>query len=64
MIIAEDKPPQGQVFFESIDVHQIPRTKLPQYRRKIGTVFQDFKLLTNKTAFENIAFAHVFTQSK
>ncbi len=57
MIIAEDKPTQGQVFFESIDVHQIPRTKLPQYRRKIGTVFQDFKLLTNKTAFENIAFA-------
>lgn len=57
MIIAEDKPTQGQVFFESIDVHRIPRTKLPQYRRKIGTVFQDFKLLTNKTAFENIAFA-------
>lgn len=57
MIIAEDRPSQGQVFFESIDVHQIPRTKLPHYRRKIGTVFQDFKLLANKTAYENIAFA-------
>lgn len=57
MIIAEDRPTLGQVFFESIDVHQIPRTKLPHYRRKIGTVFQDFKLLTNKTAYENIAFA-------
>ncbi len=57
MIIAEDKPSHGQVFFESIDVHQIPRTKLPHYRRKIGTVFQDFKLLSNKTAYENIAFA-------
>lgn len=57
MIIAEDKPSLGQVFFESIDVHQIPRTKLPNYRRKIGTVFQDFKLLANKTAYENIAFA-------
>ena len=57
MIIAEDRPTHGQVFFESIDVHQIPRTKLPHYRRKIGTVFQDFKLLTNKTAYENIAFA-------
>lgn len=57
MIIAEDKPSHGQVFFESIDVHQIPRTKLPHYRRKIGTVFQDFKLLANKTAYENIAFA-------
>lgn len=57
MIIAEDKPTEGQVFFESIDIHRIPRTKLPQYRRKIGTVFQDFKLLPNKTAYENIAFA-------
>ncbi len=57
MIIAEDRPTDGQVFFESIDIHQIPRTKLPHYRRKIGTVFQDFKLLPNKTAYENIAFA-------
>lgn len=57
MIIAEDKPTSGQVFFESLDIHKIPRTRLPQYRRKIGTVFQDFKLLPNKTAYENIAFA-------
>ena len=57
MIIAEDKPSHGQVFFESLDIHQIPRGKLPRYRRKIGTVFQDFKLLPNKTAYENIAFA-------
>ncbi len=57
MLIAEDKPTEGQVFFESLDVHQIPRVKLPKYRRKIGTVFQDFKLLPHKTAYENIAFA-------
>ncbi len=57
MLIAEDQPTSGQVFFESLDVHRIPRTMLPKYRRKIGTVFQDFKLLPNKTAFENIAFA-------
>mgnify|MGYP003418036831 CR=1 FL=1 len=57
MLIAEDRPSTGQVFFESLDVHQIPRAMLPKYRRKIGTVFQDFKLLPNKTAFENIAFA-------
>jgi len=57
MIIAEDRPSQGQVFFESLDVHQIPRSRLPQYRRKIGTVFQDFKLLPHKTPYENIAFA-------
>ncbi len=57
MIIAEDKPSQGKVFFESLDVHRIPKTKLPSYRRKIGTIFQDFKLLPHKTAYENVAFA-------
>lgn len=57
MLIAEDNPTDGTVFFESIDVHKIPRSKLPQYRRRIGTVFQDFKLLPHKTAYENIAFA-------
>jgi len=57
MIIAEDRPSDGQVFFESLDVHKIPKTKLPSYRRKIGTVFQDFKLLSHKTAYENVAFA-------
>ena len=57
MIIAEDKPSSGTVFYESLDIHRIPRSKLPSYRRKIGTVFQDFKLLPHKTAYENVAFA-------
>ncbi len=57
MLIAEDKPTKGQVFFESLDIHTISRGSLPKYRRKIGTVFQDFKLLPHKTAYENIAFA-------
>ncbi len=57
MIIAEDKPSHGKVFYESLDIHRIPRTKLPHYRRKIGTVFQDFKLLAHKTAYENVSFA-------
>jgi len=57
MLIAEDKPTDGQVFFESLDIHKIPRSRLPKYRRKIGTIFQDFKLLPHKTAYENISFA-------
>ena len=57
MLIVEDKPTAGTVYFESRDVHRIPRGQLPKYRRKIGTVFQDFKLLPHKTAYENIAFA-------
>jgi cell division transport system ATP-binding protein len=57
MLIAEDKPTKGKVFFESLDIHAISRSSLPRYRRKIGIVFQDFKLLPNKTVHENIAFA-------
>jgi cell division transport system ATP-binding protein len=57
MLIAEDKPSEGSVFYESTDIHKIPRGRLPHFRRKIGTIFQDFKLLSHKTAFENIAFA-------
>ncbi|MSU56359.1 MAG: cell division ATP-binding protein FtsE [Candidatus Taylorbacteria bacterium] len=57
MILAEERPTSGSVMFESTDIHKLKRHKLHQYRRKLGAIFQDFRLLTNKTAFENIAFA-------
>lgn len=57
MILADEHPSSGTVFFESVDVHKLKSAELTKLRRRIGIVFQDFKLLLNKTAYENIAFA-------
>ena len=57
MILADENPTEGTVFFESINVHNLKNNDLTKLRQRIGVVFQDFKLLPNKTAYENIAFA-------
>ena len=57
MILADEDPTSGHVSFESINVHKLKSKELTNLRRRIGVVFQDFKLLNNKTAYENIAFA-------
>jgi cell division transport system ATP-binding protein len=57
MLIVEDKPTSGAVFFESKNVHRMGRRAVSVLRRRIGTIFQDFRLIPNKTAYENVAFA-------
>ncbi len=57
LLLAEERPTEGSVFFESVDVNDLPSSALHHYRRKIGVVFQEFRLIPNKTAYENIAFA-------
>jgi cell division transport system ATP-binding protein len=57
MLLVEEKPTSGKIFYESLDVNKLKKQEIHYFRRKIGTVFQDFKLLPNKTVYENIAFA-------
>ncbi|MDP3957877.1 MAG: cell division ATP-binding protein FtsE [bacterium] len=57
MLLAEERPTDGKVFFESANVHKLKNGDITKFRRRIGTVFQDFRLLPGKTTYENIAFA-------
>jgi len=57
MMLAEEKPTQGKISLHSDIVHKLKGSRVVDFRRKIGVVFQDYKLLPQKTAFENIAFA-------
>lgn len=57
LLLKEEEPTSGEIIVDGQNLDEIKLKDLPLYRRKIGAVFQDFKLLPNKTAYENIAFA-------
>lgn len=57
LLTRELAPSQGEIWLDGVDLASLSSSDIPLLRRKIGTIFQDFKLLSNKNAFENVAFA-------
>lgn len=57
LLLRQEKPSSGKILVDDIDITQLPNKKIPEYRRKLGIVFQDFMLFPDKTAYENVAFA-------
>jgi cell division transport system ATP-binding protein len=57
LFLAEERPSSGAVLYNETDVHELRRKDIDDFRRQVGMIFQDFRLLPGKTVYENIAFA-------
>lgn len=57
LLLREEEPTEGRIFFNGFEICKIKCTDLPFYRQKIGSIFQDYRLLNHKTVYENVAYA-------
>lgn len=57
LLLKEEEPTSGKLFLDGNEISHVSRRKIPDVRRKMGVVFQDFRLLKNKNVFDNVAFA-------
>ncbi len=65
LLLAQEQSTRGQIFFDGQDISQIKKKDLPWLRKRLGTVFQDYKLLASKTVYENMVYVmEIISQTK
>lgn len=57
LLLAEERPSSGNVYYESEDIHRLKPSQITNLRKRIGAIFQDHRLIPNKTVYENVSFA-------